>query len=361
MKIAVIGASGFIGLRLVERLHLGGLAEVVPIVHAYRSLAVLARFSLPWRVVDPADPHALAGALKGCAYVVHAALGDPAQIVRMAEALYPAAVQAGVLRIVALSSAAVHGLAPAPGTDEATPPLRGQASAYNNAKTEAERILTRARAAGNVELVQLRPGIVHGPRSKFVADLARQLLAGTAWLTDDGEGICNAVGLDNLIDAVWLALTQPAADREAFLVNDRERVTWLDFYTALADAIGAEITAVHRIAAPVFAATPSERLADFASRPAVMSAMPFVPARAKRLAKAAASAWAAPRPVSGWTLPAAPGPQPTDELCRLQSGRWRLPTAKAERILGYAPGLTFAEGMARTGAWLAFAGIGRRA
>jgi len=26
------------------------------IVHAYRSLAVLGRFSLPWRVTDPSDP-----------------------------------------------------------------------------------------------------------------------------------------------------------------------------------------------------------------------------------------------------------------------------------------------------------------
>jgi len=360
MKIAIIGASGCIGLRLVERLHLGGLAEVVPVVHAYRSLAVLARFSLPSRVVDPADAGQLAAALNGCAYVVHAALGDPAQIVRMAEALYPAAARAGVLRIVALSSAAVHGLAPAPGTTEATPPLKRQDSAYNNAKTAAERILLRARATGRVELVQLRPGIVHGPRSKLVTELARQLLAGTAWLTDDGQGICNAVGLDNLIDAIWLGLTQPGADRQTFFVNDRETLTWLNFYTALASTIGADLGSLARIAAPTFTVTASERLANFAARPAVMSTLPFIPARAKRIAKAAALAWPTPRVVSGWTLPAPAAPAPTAELCQLQSCRWRLPTAKAERLLGYEPRLSFAEGMARTGAWLEFAGLVRR-
>ena len=171
MKVAVIGASGFVGLRLVERLHLEGQTEVVPVVHAFRSLAVLARFRLPWRVVDPTDVATLTEALRGCDAVVHAALGDARQIVRMAEALYPAAERAGVRRIVALSSAAVHTLTPAAGTDDESPPIIRQKSEYNAAKARAERILTAARTRGRVELVQLRPGIVHGPRSRLVADL----------------------------------------------------------------------------------------------------------------------------------------------------------------------------------------------
>ncbi|MBK8475413.1 MAG: NAD(P)-dependent oxidoreductase [Opitutaceae bacterium] len=168
MRIAIIGASGFVGLRLVERLHLEGRAEVVPIAHAYRSLAVLARFALPWKVADATDTDALAEALKGCDAVVHAALGNAPQIVAMAEALYPAAERAGIKRIVALSSAAVHSLTPVPGTDENTPILTAQKSEYNVAKARAELLLTRARRKGRVELVQLRPSIIHGPRSRLV-------------------------------------------------------------------------------------------------------------------------------------------------------------------------------------------------
>jgi nucleoside-diphosphate-sugar epimerase len=361
MKVAIIGASGFVGLRLVERLHLSGLAEVVPIVHAYRSLAVLARFNLPWRVVDSTDAVQLAGALQGCDYVVHAALGDPAQIVRLAEALYPAAARAGVLRIVALSSAAVHGLRPAEGTDEATPPLYRQPSDYNTAKAAAERILGRARKSGQVELVQVRPGIIHGPRSRLVATVARQLLDDTAYLLDDGQGICNAVGIDNLVDAIWLALTQPEADREIFLVNDRERVTWREFYAAIAEAVGIDLDRVHHVSPPAFTKSASERLARFAAHATVMAAMPLVPARVKRLAKSAAAAWPAPRAVSGWTLPERAPPTPSEEMCQLQRCRWRYPTAKAERLLGYAPALTFREGMGRTASWLEFVALTARA
>lgn len=359
MKIAVLGASGFIGLRLVERLHLEDRAEVVPVVHAYRSLAVLARFNLPWRVTDPTDVAALATALEGCDAVVHAALGDAKQIVAMAEALYPSAARAGVKRIVALSSAAVHSLTPAPGTDDATPPLLKQKSEYNSAKARAETILTAARRRGRVELVQLRPGIVHGPRSRLVADLAGQLRDGTAWLVDDGTGICNAIAVDNLIDAIWLALQAPEADGEVFLVNDRETVTWRDFYAAVARAAGTDLRGVHAVTPPEFRSSPSEKLARLAATPGAMALMPAIPARAKRLAKAAAAAWPATSLPDGWRLPDPARPNVHEEMCELQRCRWRFPIARAERILGYHPALSFEAAMQRTAAWLRFAGVVR--
>jgi 2-alkyl-3-oxoalkanoate reductase len=360
MKIAIIGASGFVGLRLVERLHLTGRAEIVPIVHAYRSLAVLARFPLPWRVTNPSDPVALGEALKGCDAVVHAALGDAGQIVTMAEALYPAAERAGVKRIVALSSAAVHSLTPAPGTDESTPILTNQKSEYNTAKAKAEALLDSARRRGKVELVQLRPSIIHGPRSRLVADIAGQLLTGTAYLIDEGRGICNAVSVDNLIDAIWLALTKPEADGNTFLVNDRETVTWREFYEAIATAVGTDLNGIHHVLPPEFKVSPSEKLARIAAKKTVQATLPLVPARVKRLAKAAAAAWSPPGSYSGWVLPETARPRITEEMCLLQSCRWRFPTAKAETTLGFSPALTFLGGMERTAAWLEFVGVARR-
>jgi nucleoside-diphosphate-sugar epimerase len=48
-------------------------------------------------------------------------------------------------------------------------------------------------------------------------------------------------------------------------------------------------------------------------------------------------------------------------MCQLQRCRWRYPTAKAERLLGYAPALTFREGMGRTASWLEFVALTARA
>ncbi|MFT3782549.1 MAG: NAD(P)-dependent oxidoreductase [Nibricoccus sp.] len=359
MKIAIIGASGFVGLRLVERFHLEGKAEVVPIAHAFRSLAVLARFALPWKVADATDTDALAEALKGCDAVVHAALGDAPQIEAMGEALYPAAERAGVKRIVAISSAAVHTLTPSPGTDENTAIVVKQKSEYNVAKARAELALTRARRAGKVELVQLRPSIIHGPRSRLVADIAGQLIAKTAYLVGDGSGICNAIAVDNLVDAIWLALTKPDADRQVFLLNDKETVTWRDFYQAIASAVGADMSHVHSVVPPDFPESASEKLARLAAKKSSMAIMPMIPRRVKRLAKAAAAAWSEPYRPEGWSLQLAPAPALTEEMCQLQSCQWRFPATKAETMLGYSPALSFSDAMRRTGAWLKFTGIAR--
>jgi len=52
LKIAVLGANGFIGSRMVELLHLEGLVEVRPIVRTMYSLARLSRFNLDGHSVD---------------------------------------------------------------------------------------------------------------------------------------------------------------------------------------------------------------------------------------------------------------------------------------------------------------------
>jgi nucleoside-diphosphate-sugar epimerase len=360
MKIAIIGASGFVGLRLVERFHLEGKAEVVPIVHAFRSLAVLARFSLPWRVADPTNVDGLAVALQGCDAVVHAALADAGQIVSMAEALYPAAQKAGVKRIVALSSSAVHTLTPAVGTTDESAPIVKQKSEYNIAKAKAELILNRARSSGTVELVQLRPSIIHGPRSRLVADIAQQLQLGSAWLVGDGSAICNAIAVDNLIDAIWLALTKADADKNTFLVNDRETITWRDLYSSIATAVGADLSRVHHITPPAFPDSASQKLARLAAKKSAMAVMPAIPRVVKRLAKAAAAALPEPVVPDGWKLPSAAAPNISEEMCLLQSCQWHFPIAKAERVLGYAPALTFNDAMRRTAAWLQFTGIARK-
>src|SRR6187549_3899505 len=134
MRIAIVGASGFIGTRLLEQYTLRKTAEIVPIVRSFSSLAVISRFNLPWKTCNMMSVEDLAEGFSGCEAVVHLALGDANQIVKMADSVYAAAERAGVKRLVALSSAAVHGLNPPPGTDESSPISDSQVMDYNNAK-----------------------------------------------------------------------------------------------------------------------------------------------------------------------------------------------------------------------------------
>ena len=356
MKIALVGASGFVGTRMMERWVLEGTFEVVPVVRSFSSLAVMARFELPWQVCNVFDPVALAQAFQGCDAVVHAAIGDPAQIEQMAESIYRAAEAAHVRRVVVLSSASVHGQAPPLGTDETSPLHERHAMAYNTAKVRAERVLNRLSASGSVEVSLLRPSVVFGPRSRWITDTARQLLEGSACLIRGGEAICNSIYVDNLIHAVELALTVPKAAGDVFLVGDAERVTWRTFYQHIADALDVSMETVRSIEPPEFPRPLKERVGALTSLPVAQKILPFIPGKLKRLSKVLLANWQeAPEP-NAWSLPPATSCATTEELSLLQQCQWRLPMQKAQTVLGYQPEVSFDEGMRRSLAWLKFTG-----
>ncbi|HLP08135.1 MAG TPA: NAD(P)H-binding protein [Opitutaceae bacterium] len=357
---AVIGASGFVGLRTVELLTARGDCTVRPVVRAASSLAVLARQRLDWRIADLLAPAPLAAALHGCSICIHAAIGDAGQIVRMAAATYEACAVAGVRRLVWLSSASVHGQDCPVGSDESAPLHERHPLVYNNAKVRAERRLTELARDRRVEVVMLRPGVVFGPRSRWLADVAADLAADRAAWIDDGRGVCNSIYIDNLVEAIRLAATVPAAAGETFLVGDTETVTWAEFLLPIAAHLGHDRAAFHPVPPPRIIPERENRLAALTTSPAYARLGSLVPARAKRLVKALAAAWPSPAPRrDSWTLrnPRS-APRLTAELALLQQCRWKLPHAKAERILGYRPPVAFRDGLARSLGWLDFAGIG---
>jgi nucleoside-diphosphate-sugar epimerase len=356
--IALIGASGFVGLRATEMLHGHAGVAIRPIVRNPSSLAVLARQRLDWRIATALDPADLAPALEGCTVCVHAALGDPAQIVRMARAAYQACASAGVRRLVWLSSASVHGQDCAPGTDETSPLHTRHPLAYNNAKVRAEQVLHRAARDRRVEIVLLRPGVVFGPRSRWIADAAAAFHAGRAGWIDGGRGICNSVYIDNLVHALHLAATVPAAAGETFLVGDAETVTWREFLLPIAAHLGCDESAIAAVPAPPRPPPVREsRWATWVQHPLYAGLTRRVPDRLKRLAKAWASAWPTPPPPPGsWRWRGAPpAVQLTTEMALLQQCRWKLPHTRAAAKLGYHPPVPFAEGMRRSLAWWDFA------
>ena len=357
MIVAVIGANGFIGTRVVERFHLGCRHTVVPIVRRASSLALPARFALDWRIADALDVRSLAGALAGCDAVVHTALGDPRQIAAMPAVLCAAAAAAGVHRVVYVSSASVNGQAPAAGTTEDTPLHCRHTMDYNNAKVRAERAFFSGCARHRLEGFALRPAVVFGPRSRWIADLAADLRARRAWLLGAGDGICNSIYVDNLVEAIALALTAPAAAAGAYFVGDDETVTWSDFYARVSAALEIDPATIHRLAvAPVFAPSAQERVARVVSSGLVQRVLPAVPGKWKTLAKRLAATLTAAAPMSdSWSLPAGPSPRVTEELTLLQQCRWSLPSDRARQRLGYRPPVDFSTALQRSLAWLAFA------
>ncbi len=361
MKLAVLGASGFVGSRLLEQFHLRGTCDLRPIVRNVPALARMARFQLDWKVSPTDQPERLAAALQGCDVVVNLTSGDSGFIRDSISPFYGAARQAGVRRVVFLSSAVVHGQEPAPGTTDDTPLVGGQGidynGGYNRAKVEAEERLRQERRGGGPEIVILRPGIVFGPRAHWIHRPAEQLLAGRFAWVNHGQGICNSIYVDNLVEAIRLAATVPGIDGEAFLIGDAETSRWCDLIEPIAIALGFSPDEIPNLTPRGPGLTLGERLRAAYDQDLVQAVVARVPRRFKQAAKAAVRGWReGPKP-SPWELPRPSAPRLTvsRDMEVLYQCAYRLPHTKAVRMLGYRPPVTFTEGLRRCLAWLEFA------
>jgi UDP-glucose 4-epimerase len=128
---------------------------------------------------------------------------------------------AGVCRFVFLSSIKVNGEAthgtPYTEISPATPE-----DAYGRSKLAAEQALT-AVAGTAMETVILRPPLLYGPGVKGnLLALMRALARGVPLPLGALDNRRSLLGIDNLVSALTLALTHPAAAGRTFLVADGE-------------------------------------------------------------------------------------------------------------------------------------------
>jgi nucleoside-diphosphate-sugar epimerase len=328
LRIAVLGATGYIGRRTIECLDIDPRFEVRAVARGGD------RVPAPeLRIADARDEQALVAALADCDVAVHAIAGDPRTIRDTIEPVVRAAARAGCRRIVYLGTAVVHGQAPVAAVDESAPLPREQRLAYNVAKRDAELRLFALGGAAGLEVVSLRPGIVYGPNSRWIGGLADALLEGRAGLVDGGLGVCNAIYVDNVVHAVALAATHPAAAGEPFLIGEGAGITWREFYRRVAEPLGIPLANIPSIG--------YERGSELVRK---------VRGRLVRLARRAGLA---PR---DRTDVAAGRPVADREMALLHRACFVPVWTKARERLGYAPIVDPEEGWRRTVAWLAAAG-----
>jgi len=351
VKVAVVGASGFVGGHVLRCLRAEGI-DVRAVVRNPRSLPR----DTERRVADARDVYAVRDGIAGCDYVVHSIVGPPDVILGTLAPVYAAAEAMGIRRLVYMSTGSVHGQTPKPGTDENSALTVRHANPYNTAKVRAERKLRRLRGRGTVELVMLRPTIVFGPGSRWIFDFAAGLLTGTAYVIDGAQGICNSIYVDNLAHAVRMALTTPGIDKDVFLVGDEETVTWADLYRPIASGLGFDFDAVPSFSPPdvplriTKAYVEAIRSSELGQ--ALIARLPHGLKAAVRTAIRTARSRGVQAPAAPAVVSGEAGPVPTAEMIALHRCAWRLPNDHARRVLGYRAPVPFAEGCRRSVEWL---------
>jgi len=328
-RCLITGAGGYIGSRLRERMKRHDCFEAVAMLRNPAAAAALQAAGSAAVAADLLHPRLVAQALQGCDLVIHLAHGDRGAA--STRHLVEAAIQKRVRRFVHISTMSVHGPAPGPeAAREETARIGRYDEPYSDSKAEQEEIVQAASDRGDLPVVILRPTVVYGLGGYFEQQVLAQARRGEVAMFDGGRGVCNAVFVDDVCDAIMAALTRDQALGQAMFVAADHPVSWGQFISAFAGLV-----------------LPAPRVLDRSSEAARRYWAEHPPEPVGGLPT---RVWRKLKRLGGWQPPVAPWP-PLGHVMR-ETFPIAFSNAKARRLLDWQPRVTFEQGVALTRDWL---------
>lgn len=322
-KVLITGATGFVGGHLSRACLARGWQVRALALPGDTGIPTLQSLGIEVIEGDIRDYESVRKATEGVEIVFHAAafVSDwgPKEVfydvmVKGTENVCKAAVDAGVKRLVKVSTNDVFGLDESEVMDE-TFPLKPWNEPYPDTKILAEEVAWKYYKEHGLEVTMVYPCWIFGPGDRtFIPLLADSILKGEL-IFFRKQTLVWPTYVHNLVDLLLLISEHPAANGQGYLVHDGEYVTF--------EAFSAEIASVFNKHLPIRYIP--YRLAYFAAM-----LMEFF-----------------------WKLfGAKQRPLLTTYTVKNLGSRLRWSIAKAERELGWTPKIKFSEGMEVSKAWL---------
>jgi 2-alkyl-3-oxoalkanoate reductase len=245
-RYLITGATGFVGGHLAEAFVKRGW-PVSAIVRATSDTKFLENLNVKLHRGELGDPRLVSEALADVGVVVHAAakVGDWGPVgdyrtanVEQFRVLLDAAKGRALSRFIHVSSLGVYEGRHHYGTDESVPPPRQHADGYTQTKVESEQLALKYHRDFAVPVVVLRPGFVYGPRDRTVLPrIIENLRNHQVRYPGGGQAAMNTIFVNNLVQAVFLALDRPNAVGQVYNLTDGEFVSKRRFIEAICDAL----------------------------------------------------------------------------------------------------------------------------
>jgi len=320
LKVLVTGGTGFTGKALVRRLldegHtvtaldykeglktqelrdwgatvvIGSVTDKVVVEKAAEGVEIIQHMAAAFRELDVPE-----------SYYDEVNIGGTRIVLDVAKA-------AGVKRFIYTSTCGVHGNVDNPPADEDAPIQPGDY--YQHTKYMAEPLVLEA-SCPEMPCVILRPAAIYGPGDpeRFFM-IFKRVASGKFPMFGNGKTLYHSLYIDNLVDALMLAMEPGKGDGEAYLIADEDYVGIEDLVRCTARALGVDVKIPHF---PVMPLVIAGHICEKVCRPFHLTPPIF------------------PRRVDWYR----------------QNRAFKID--KAKRDLGYVPAIGLNEGLKRTAEW----------
>lgn len=259
MKIAVTGATGFIGVNLCNHLEKAG-HKVVGIVRSTEKGKALLASTIQLVSGDLNDQDSLQRGFQGCDGVVHLAalFNNPENSwddyrdtnVNAVERVILAAREAGVKRVVHCSTVGVAIGKGSPPYDETSSYNAPEWDKYETTKCEGEKLaLSYARQPDGPQVVVIRPAQVYGPGDRNKAKFYKMVKKGV--LINPGKTLKHLIYVDDLSAAFELAMIKKGIDGEIFTIAGDEITPLKDLILIVGQALGVAKPKIYLPSTPI--------------------------------------------------------------------------------------------------------------
>ena len=253
MEVLVTGGAGYLGRHLITALQARG-DSVRALILPGEDTTWLEKRDVCLNVGDVRQPETLRTAARGADGIFHLAamtgvwrpMRDYYAVnVTGTENVCMAALDAGVPRLVHVSSAIVYPVLARQTITETTPlaPLREQ---YPLSKAEGDRAVQRMVLRYGLPAVIVRPGSIYGPGDRVNFErTAERLRAGKGLVIGSGGNAVSFVYITDVVQGLLLALDQKCAPGQIYNITNDQFVSQQELLWAIAEGVGTRPPRIH--------------------------------------------------------------------------------------------------------------------
>ena len=380
-KIFITGGTGFIGGRVVEKLFENNVTNVRVLVSSFTNASRIARYPVSMIQGDIANPDEVKSAMAGSDIIIHCAYGNKGDNeykrkvdVEGTRNILEAARTNNIERLIHLSTVMVYGN-PKNGVLTEDHAMRYSNQSYPDNKIDAEKLVFKYHSDFGLPVCVLQPTAVYGPFAPtWTINILKRLQKKRLMLINSGEGYCNAVYIDDVVQAILRAMVSQQAIGQAFLISSSSPVTWKEFYAHYESMLGYKSTIevseeealklslqlsktegkISKAFSYIYAIPPVQRrVTPPVKNRLSKTLLRYMPGYESYLKKHKLNVNDDPR-IKGDTR----GIQPyTKERIRYFKSKMTVRIDKAEKYLGYKPEYSIEQGMEKTRIWAKWANL----